>query len=515
MCNKDSFAVSAHVLDALNHLQQAQFSRKKIWIDAICINQEDDVEKAVQVAHMQSIYARAEEVFVWLGASEDDSDLAIDHIPSIIEYAVKNWQDFLQDKDEIPHPTPPDATLTALGHLYVRPWFTRVWVVPELLLARSAVLVCGNRRIDWDSFAALTGLLLQQNLTDILASPTVPRMAIALGAQNVNMLHNFRKQGPIIEGLPVPAFADLLQYCRLRKVTEPVDRVWAFLGLAQPDVQQIAGPLIDYSLEGRRDYHKAYVNLFKVLLPKDSSLYLLSLAPSLQRPSGLPSWCPNFHSPPCSGGNVQALNPSFQAGVRKKAQAAPLIVFSPNSDILQLQGFRIDRVDKIIKLGARGPRSWEEGPYTREEVHDWEQSCLELAQKVYDQPKGIPDAHWRTLIVDIPVPKRRSISREAYSTYRRMLSVGHVEKSDLTAEAKLAFKEFSEILAGVCERSYFSTRGGRVGLGPPGIAPGDRICIFYGAKAPHILRFKSNDRSCSTGWRCLCAWDYVWRSAED
>jgi len=183
MCNRDSFAVSAHVLDALNHLQPDQFSGKKVWIDAICINQEDDVEKAVQVAHMQSIYSSAEEVYIWLGRSEDESDLAIDQISSVIDYVLKVWQHFLQGTEKIPPPiSSSDAVLAALGHLYVRPWFNRVWVVQELLLARSAVLVCGNRRIDWDTFAHMTVLLLRQSLIKFLASPTVPRMAIERSA---------------------------------------------------------------------------------------------------------------------------------------------------------------------------------------------------------------------------------------------------------------------------------------------------------------------------------------------
>lgn len=50
----------------------------RIWIDAICINQQDDVERSVQVAMMADIYARAEKVLVWLGNStEEKEDLAM------------------------------------------------------------------------------------------------------------------------------------------------------------------------------------------------------------------------------------------------------------------------------------------------------------------------------------------------------------------------------------------------------------------------------------------------------
>jgi hypothetical protein len=44
----------------------------------------------------------------------------------------------------------------------------------------------------------------------------------------------------------------------------------------------------------------------------------------------------------------------------------------------------------------------------------------------------------------------------------------------------------------VCQRSYFSTRRGRVGLGLRGVETGDRIVILDQAKVPHILRFGAN-----------------------
>lgn len=50
----------------------------RIWIDAVCINQQDHVERSVQVAMMADIYARAEKVLVWLGnGTEEKEDLAM------------------------------------------------------------------------------------------------------------------------------------------------------------------------------------------------------------------------------------------------------------------------------------------------------------------------------------------------------------------------------------------------------------------------------------------------------
>jgi hypothetical protein len=82
-CDDRNFAVSGHVLDALNHLGLA-WQDSKIWIDGICINQADDAEKALQVAEMRRIYYEAEKVIVWLGAAEDESDLVLQNIEAFL-----------------------------------------------------------------------------------------------------------------------------------------------------------------------------------------------------------------------------------------------------------------------------------------------------------------------------------------------------------------------------------------------------------------------------------------------
>jgi hypothetical protein len=58
-------------------------TRFPIWIDAICINQQDNEEKDHQVQHMGEIYRNAKLVVVWLGPSKDNSNLAMQSIPAL------------------------------------------------------------------------------------------------------------------------------------------------------------------------------------------------------------------------------------------------------------------------------------------------------------------------------------------------------------------------------------------------------------------------------------------------
>ncbi|KAF3054168.1 hypothetical protein E8E11_011974 [Didymella keratinophila] len=50
-------------------------SHHPLWIDAVCINQNDSSEKTWQVQLMRKIYNTASEVIIWLGHSTDATDV--------------------------------------------------------------------------------------------------------------------------------------------------------------------------------------------------------------------------------------------------------------------------------------------------------------------------------------------------------------------------------------------------------------------------------------------------------
>jgi len=239
--------------------------------------------------------------------------------------------DFIQDEDGYKLLNPPlDSLFKALSYFRVRSWFTQVWVVKEALLVSNPVPVCGSQYLNWNCFVLTALLLKQAHFRKLLVSPYVPRVVIELVLNNVFTLTMFQKQAP--RGLHILQFIDLLDYCHCRKITEPMDRVWVHLGVTELDLQQAAAPLVDYSLERNRDYYKAYTNMEKIMLQRGPKLYFLSIILSLQRPPGLPSWWPDFHSAR-GGGSDMSIFPSEQDH-QKKDKSAPLIEFTPNSNIL-------------------------------------------------------------------------------------------------------------------------------------------------------------------------------------
>ena len=106
--------VTDNLHDALSRLRYRSFGRI-IWVDAICINQENIIEKQQQIQLMAKIYGVASRVVVWLGAAEADSDLAIKEIRAAGGNKLKNFSNN-------------EAIRQAVLALLQRPWFSRIWV---------------------------------------------------------------------------------------------------------------------------------------------------------------------------------------------------------------------------------------------------------------------------------------------------------------------------------------------------------------------------------------------------
>jgi Heterokaryon incompatibility protein (HET) len=76
--NSHPFTVTSNLESALRHLRHEKpGSLRRLWVDAICINQEDYQERSQQVRQMYHIYNQAEQVIVWLGDANVDSYRAL------------------------------------------------------------------------------------------------------------------------------------------------------------------------------------------------------------------------------------------------------------------------------------------------------------------------------------------------------------------------------------------------------------------------------------------------------
>lgn len=187
--NEGPFSIALNLDTALRCLRLTE-ADSLIWIDAVCINQNDDAEKGSQVQMMDDIYRLATQVLVWLGASsedsgatddwplpvEDGSDVAMDDavngygkyafeagLSDIPYQALRTWPDVgeeprhleIQEKilklmDAATKADGGDGGCkfprAAFASLTQRTYFVRAWVKQEITLARDPVVICGDKR---------------------------------------------------------------------------------------------------------------------------------------------------------------------------------------------------------------------------------------------------------------------------------------------------------------------------------------------------------------------------------
>lgn len=116
-----------------------------LWIDAICINQEDVAERGWQVALMGRIYQNAQNVHAWLGPGHGNGgviraienliwlyaqydDLSQHREPSLEDWDWEDWQDMLE--------------------LCNVEYWSRLWIVQEFVISRNVFIRCGNLKLE-------------------------------------------------------------------------------------------------------------------------------------------------------------------------------------------------------------------------------------------------------------------------------------------------------------------------------------------------------------------------------
>ncbi|KAF2823320.1 HET-domain-containing protein [Ophiobolus disseminans] len=155
ICNEQSLLVHHNLYLALPFVANRYRGARHcpIWIDAVCINQRDENEKLVQIGMMNRIYRDADTVWVWLGIAANQARVAqaIALLPKYVEASRQMRQHHRQYRlDDSLGLNRLDADLwSAIFHIVCNPWFYRVWVVQEAVLAKSLRFLCGEQEIDF------------------------------------------------------------------------------------------------------------------------------------------------------------------------------------------------------------------------------------------------------------------------------------------------------------------------------------------------------------------------------
>ncbi|THU90214.1 HET-domain-containing protein [Dendrothele bispora CBS 962.96] len=460
---------------AMRHLRHKTEPRV-MWIDAICINQTDDVEKSHQVGLMGYIYRLAAKVTVWLGPEENDSSYALDLLnnlgskvevdwiadsatPSEAGKSEPHWADITRELDY------EERELKAVYFLLGRSWFGRLWVRQEIFLATEATLSCGYMLIPWKNF--------EKALWCLKSKPWTGRF---LGEYR----GKYRRLLDLAYGLCTSSYrSETYQSLRftLRGVnwTNPKDAIYAVAALIHYD---------DHILDVKPDYTKPTSTIFKDvvlrIVERQKSLgFLGSCEISTRSLPELPSWVPDwstqmkaktgFTTPWSACGWISAEASYVGDGVLR---AAGVCV----SGIEQVYALSIDEenFDQHVLLSCIKKLS--------------PQQNLENS---YIGGGSVLEGHCRALFGDqgttlLPIERAKEVLRSIWSSEKTL---------DIT-EKNIALKLFcNDCFENFIGRCFFSTTKGYIGLAPAGAQVGDVVSILLGSKYPLLLRETSADPS--------------------
>jgi len=280
-CTKGSLRITANLSAALHEL--ASLCDQLLWVDQLCINQSDLAERSQQVNIMGSIFQSAEEVLLWLGP--DTQGYAAAAVNFIQEIGLRWARPFsggisvtdqsLAD-DNLPVIT--SIKWTALNSSLQSPYFGRVWILQEVMLASSKILLWGSQRIAWMDFERLLVWLLDSEGLSGDETP-VDRDALVRAHQITHC---------------TPSFLKLLIMTTTRTATDERDKVFALLGLFDHSSEPL---LADYTMSVIDVFRNAALYIMR----RDQVFQVLSSVhcdsengPDVDE--GWPSWVPRWHA---------------------------------------------------------------------------------------------------------------------------------------------------------------------------------------------------------------------------
>jgi len=355
-CGGKHISVTVNLYAALDALRHPTDPRV-LWVDALCINQEDLDERSAQIPLMSRIYRQADRVLVWLGYSTPRLERAFDTLEQLHAYLIANAEhyednalDFQRSRRKGKAEREQTRKLSteqvmelrnydwdAVRALLSNPWFVRMWTLQECVLAKRPVFVCGQREMPFNLF--------YQPVTEILSQGLIQELVLSHFDSDLSTMAGYYRialslLGFMAGGLPLLA---LVKHCSTRMSTDPRDKIYAVLGLAS-DVN-----LNDWELKA--DYSASVEEVYRRFahwcMVRNKNLEILSYARKEDSKNMLdtPSWVADWSSSQVS--NMMSLSQNTSI-CQASGQTVPCISVSPDRpDTLIVKGLCIDQAGEL------------------------------------------------------------------------------------------------------------------------------------------------------------------------
>jgi hypothetical protein len=378
-CNGKHFGVSQNLFDALINIRLSD-KKRTIWIDALCINQENNAEKSEQVQYMYAIYRAATRVIVWLGIEADDSDLIMRAMAFI--GSRRNRAAIVRRDHNHECLVQLARLIKGIETLAKRPWFFRSWIRQEVAAAPKVIVRCGSREVPW------TALKRSVNCLARLRSKYVASRSLFNGAddeferligpymEKSHALEFLKKDWVVGQSLLAEAgdlrsiwyyhtggMLELLMAGRVYSATDARDKVYAILGMAEvPLKPRELSPRLVGAQDDKKDrpimrvdysasISEVYQYTAKYLINRDENLDILCILPTHRDATSddPPSWTPDWRVPLSSRPlyvNWDYISYKWGASGFTKTESQD----QTDLNRLTVTGFEIARIQQLLPL---------------------------------------------------------------------------------------------------------------------------------------------------------------------
>jgi hypothetical protein len=202
-----------------------------LWVDALSINQEDPNERGHQVSQMRAIYSDASSVISWLGPGSTDTARMFSFIDRHHNSCTNDSEpagscNFLFDR----------VLADAVQYLEGRPYWNRIWVIQEIVVAMKLELMCGDQFISWPIFAAFWDLIFDDHFKK--AQGMNRRIAPPIYASAILPVGSWRRTDI--------SLSYAIERTGRSHATDSRDRIYAVLGLVDKGAGQ--NITVDYKI---------------------------------------------------------------------------------------------------------------------------------------------------------------------------------------------------------------------------------------------------------------------------
>jgi hypothetical protein len=513
LVNEKRYYVTANCHAALCRLRG--LAMYHLWVDAICINQKDDVEKATQIPLMKEIYSLAEEVVIWLGCSaaerglDDQSNekLAIDLIDELTTGDDMDFNSLVRSAVRRDDAEPRWKSWKAFSDLLNHAWFERLWIHQELVVSSAATAVFQYYTIPFPfiQLASHISSRLMDEADKDRYSILEEGMEVSFGRARKRLNQRTAAQLAYDSNKKIVAgqsLFEILQGTRMCKCFDPSDRVFALLGLVEyKDVWNIR---IDYT----QSVSELYTTMAWGLIQECQSLQIITHAgigiPDQDNSTDVPSWVADWRIDP--GKQPQHF---FFEEYRAALDSMPMVSFYRTPPTLVVRGINVDSIlaslscnvpTMCLESGAEGLSLW------------GEHFC------VYPGEHDPRQAYIRTICADINrvrSTKPNRLSRDLLCQFEALFRVSEFDDQGLargvstleerknhaewtTPPMEVSWQYSGNFARSATMRRFFISQTGYMGLGPPALAQGDMICILCGCNVPVLIR-KEDDHHLLVG----------------